>query len=138
MGVTVNNNILMGGSYTVYSDAISTAIPSPMSPSPTTILAAAIMATRISTAPRPSTQAMSTTPRRSFKSLNLTGSNTNPPVTSPPASVSPKVTSLVESPASGVLHAGQTVTLTVGMSEAVTVSGGSPTLTLSDGGSRDL
>jgi hypothetical protein len=46
------------------------------------------------------------------------------------------VSSVVESPASGDLDAGKTVTLTLGMSEAVTVNttGGTPTLTLNDGG----
>ena len=44
--------------------------------------------------------------------------------------------SLAESPASGDLNAGKTVTLTLDMSEAVTVdtTGGTPTLTLNDGG----
>ena len=46
----------------------------------------------------------------------------------------PIVTSIVESPSSGDLDAGKTVTLTLGMSEAVTVAGGTPTLTLNDGG----
>ena len=48
----------------------------------------------------------------------------------------PTVSSLVESPASGDLGAGKTVTLTLDMSEAVTVNttGGAPTLSLNDGG----
>ena len=48
----------------------------------------------------------------------------------------PAISSLVESPSSGDLNAGNTVTLTLEMSEAMTVnaSGGSPTLTLNDGG----
>ena len=48
--------------------------------------------------------------------------------------VTPAITSLVESPASGDLNAGKTVTLTVNLNEAVTVAGGTPTLTLNDGG----
>jgi hypothetical protein len=50
--------------------------------------------------------------------------------------VTPTVSSIVESPASGDLDAGETVTVTVNMSENVTVStaGGRPTLTLNDGG----
>lgn len=51
----------------------------------------------------------------------------NPP---PPASV----VSFTGSPASGVVHAGDTVTFTMTLSGAVTVSGGTPTLTLNDGG----
>ena len=50
------------------------------------------------------------------------------------ATASPSVTSVVESPSSGDLGTGKTVTLTLNMSEAVTVSGGTPTLTLNDGG----
>ena len=47
----------------------------------------------------------------------------------------PVISSLVESPSSGDLNAGKTVTLTLNMSEVVTVntSGGTPTLTLNDG-----
>jgi hypothetical protein len=46
----------------------------------------------------------------------------------------PTLTGLVDSPASGDLAVGKTVTLTLKLSEAVTVSGGTPTLTLNDGG----
>jgi hypothetical protein len=47
----------------------------------------------------------------------------------------PTVSSVGESPASGDLGAGKTVTLTLNMSEKVTVNttGGTPTLTLNDG-----
>jgi ELWxxDGT repeat protein len=51
-------------------------------------------------------------------------------VTAPPATV----TSVVASPASGVEGVGATITITVGLSKAVTVAGGTPTLTLNDGG----
>ena len=46
------------------------------------------------------------------------------------------MSSLVESPSSGDLDAGKTVTYTLTMSEVVTVNttGGSPTLSLNDGG----
>ena len=44
------------------------------------------------------------------------------------------INSIVESPSSGDLKAGKTVTLTLNFSEAVTVAGGTPTLTLNDGG----
>src|SRR5262249_21209950 len=46
----------------------------------------------------------------------------------------PNVTSIVDSPSSGTLNAGKTVTLTLNLSSAVTVAGGTPTLTLNDGG----
>ncbi len=47
----------------------------------------------------------------------------------------PTVTSLVASPAKGTQFPGDSVTITVKMSEAVTVIGGAPTLILNDGGS---
>ncbi len=40
----------------------------------------------------------------------------------------------MESPATGKLNAGDTVTLTLNLSSAVTIAGGTPTLTLNDGG----
>ena len=48
----------------------------------------------------------------------------------------PTISSIAESPSSGDFNAGKVVTLTLGMSETVTVNttGGSPTLTLNDGG----
>ena len=46
----------------------------------------------------------------------------------------PTPISIVESPSTGDLNAGNTVTLTLNMSSAVTVAGGTPTLTLNDGG----
>ena len=44
------------------------------------------------------------------------------------------VSSLADSPSTGDLNSGKTVTLTVDMSGVVTVAGGTPTLTLNDGG----
>src|SRR5258707_8289677 len=46
--------------------------------------------------------------------------------------VEPAVTQATSSPATGIEHAGDTVTLTLGFNEAVTVSG-TPTLSLNDG-----
>ena len=46
----------------------------------------------------------------------------------------PTVSSATESPASDDLNAGKTVTLTLNLSEVVTVANGTPTLTLNDGG----
>jgi hypothetical protein len=46
----------------------------------------------------------------------------------------PAISSIVESPSSGDLNVGKTVTLRLGFSETVTVAGGTPTLTLNDGG----
>ena len=48
--------------------------------------------------------------------------------------MTPTISSVVESPSSGDLVAGDTVTLTLNLSEAVTVAGGTPTLALNDGG----
>jgi hypothetical protein len=63
-------------------------------------------------------------------SLAATGTSSSPPPSGP------AVSSIVESPSSGTLGAGQTVTLTLDMSKNVTVStaSGKPTLTLNDGG----
>jgi Domain of unknown function (DUF4347)/Bacterial Ig-like domain len=46
----------------------------------------------------------------------------------------PHLTGITASPGSGSVFAGSTVALTVGFNEAVNVSGGTPTLTLNDGG----
>ena len=46
----------------------------------------------------------------------------------------PTISSLAETPSSGDLDAGSTVTLTLTLSEVVTLAGGTPTLTLNDGG----
>ena len=55
-------------------------------------------------------------------------------ITTAPDLTPPTISSLIESPSSGDLNAGKTVTFTLTMSEAVTVGGGTPTLTLNDGG----
>ena len=66
---------------------------------------------------------------------NLTGAVTNPAGTLQIDTTAPTIiVDWSESPSSGDLDAGKTVTLTLNLSEAVTVSGGTPTLTLNDGG----
>ena len=67
---------------------------------------------------------------------DLTGAVTNPAGTLQIDTTTPVITSIAEAPTSGDLNAGKTVTYTLTMSEAVTVNtaGGSPTLTLNDGG----
>ena len=70
---------------------------------------------------------------------NLTGAVTNPAGTLQIDTTAPSVSSVVASgtgitAGSGDLAAGSVVTLTVNLSEAVTVAGGTPTLTLNDGG----
>src|SRR6202042_3660580 len=65
---------------------------------------------------------------------NLTGAVANPSGTLQIDTTTPVISSIVESPASGDLDAGKTVTLTLNLSEAVAVAGGTPTLTLNDGG----
>ena len=62
--------------------------------------------------------------------LSLTGLTQNGPQID---TITPTVTSVVESPVSGDLNAGKTGTLTLDLNEAVTVNG-KPTLTLNDGG----
>ncbi len=51
-----------------------------------------------------------------------------------PPNTLPVVTQVVASPGSGIEGIGDKLTLTVSLNEAVTVSGGAPTLTLNDGG----
>ena len=63
--------------------------------------------------------------------LSLSGLNQGSPQID---TTTPTVSSLIESPSSGDLDAGHVVTLTLNMSEAVTVVGGAPTVALNDGG----
>jgi hypothetical protein len=74
---------------------------------------------------------------------NLTGAVTNPAGTLQIDTAGASVSSLVASgtgiaAGAGDLAAGKVVTLTLNLSDAVTVAGGTPTLTLNDGGHRDL
>ena len=64
---------------------------------------------------------------------NLAGAVTNPAGTLQIDTTTPTLISISETPSNGHLKAGKTVTLTLNMSEAVTVTGGIPTLTLNDG-----
>ena len=66
-------------------------------------------------------------------SLSLTGLTQSGPQID---ATTPVISSIAETPSSGDLNAGKTVTYTLTMNEAVTVNtaGGSPTLTLNDGG----
>jgi beta-glucanase (GH16 family) len=65
----------------------------------------------------------------------LTGANGYAPTgTLQIDTVAPTISTIATSPASGQLAAGNTVTLTVTFSEAVTVAGGTPTIALNDGG----
>ena len=52
----------------------------------------------------------------------------------PPPPPPPTVTSVAESPSSGIVNAGKVVVITVDLSAAVTVAGGAPMLMLNDGG----
>jgi len=61
----------------------------------------------------------------------VSGGSPTAPTT--PTNVAPTVTQASASPGTGVEHAGDTITLTLGFSEAVTVTG-TPTLKLNDGG----
>jgi 20S proteasome alpha/beta subunit len=66
---------------------------------------------------------------------NLSGALTSfPSLAIDPPTPGPIPTSIVESPSTGDLNAGNMVTLTLNLSGAVTVAGGAPTLTLNDGG----
>ena len=50
------------------------------------------------------------------------------------ATAAPTVTAVIESPNSGIAHAGTVVAIAIELSETVTVAGGTPTLALNDGG----
>ena len=50
----------------------------------------------------------------------------------------PKITAIANSPSTGNLGVGKTVTFTLTLNDIVTVSGGTPTLTLNNGGDGDL
>ena len=65
---------------------------------------------------------------------DFSGASANFPGIQIDAFPSVTVTSLVASPASGTEHGGDTIVFTMTMSGSVTVSGGTPTLTLSNGG----
>lgn len=66
--------------------------------------------------------------------LDLSGAVGNPAGTLEIDTIAPTVTGVTTDPGSGTLQAGQTVTVGVGISEGVGVTGGTPTLSLSDGG----
>src|SRR5439155_532439 len=75
----------------------------------------------------------------SGNATNLAGAVTNPAGTLQIDTTTPTVASLVASgtgitAGAGDLGVGKVVTLTLNLSEAVTVAGGTPTLTLNDGG----
>ena len=70
----------------------------------------------------------------SGNAANLNGAVTNPSGTLQIDTSTPTISALTESPASGDLGIGKTVTFTLSLSEAVTVAGGTPTLSLNDGG----
>ena len=64
-------------------------------------------------------------------SLSLTGLTQSGPMID---TTVPAVTSVVETPGTGDLNAGKAVTITLDLSESVSVVGGTPTLILNDGG----
>ena len=66
--------------------------------------------------------------------INLAGAIANPTGILQIDTTAPTVASVTTSPASGAVAAGQIVAINVTPSEAVTVTGGTPTLTLNDGG----
>lgn len=66
--------------------------------------------------------------------LTLPGGTINPTGTLQIDTHAPDIAAVSASPASGAVGAGQAVTITVAFGEAVTVSGGTPTLALNDNG----
>ncbi|WP_426413737.1 beta strand repeat-containing protein [Bradyrhizobium ganzhouense] len=112
----VIGEVIGGGTFTV---AVTPREPVPQQTGPVTVGAGGVLVTEdapyVSAAPYVSTSPVLFTP-----------------ILLAPAPAS--VLSVTASPANGVLHSGDTVTFTLAMSSAVTVSGGTPTLTLNDGG----
>lgn len=68
------------------------------------------------------------------QATNGQGTATSPAFTATLDATPPSIVSVGASPTSGTEHLGQTVTLVLSFSEAMRVSGGTPTLTLNDGG----
>lgn len=68
------------------------------------------------------------------QATNSQGTATSPAFTATLDATPPSIVSVGASPTSGTEHLGQTVTLVLSFSEAMRVSGGTPTLTLNDGG----
>ncbi|WBL81458.1 polysaccharide lyase [Bradyrhizobium xenonodulans] len=66
------------------------------------------------------------------QAIGWTGVGGSPTTPTTPPNVAPTVTQASASPGTGIEHAGDTITLTLGFSEAVTVTG-TPTLKLNDG-----
>ncbi|MBR1280402.1 hypothetical protein JQ624_38055 [Bradyrhizobium sp. AUGA SZCCT0283] len=74
---------------------------------------------------------------KTFSGLQIATSSTTPTIPTTPTTpttpnVAPTVTQASASPGTGIEHVGDTITLTLGFNEAVTV-GGTPTLSLNDG-----
>ena len=70
----------------------------------------------------------------SGNAVDLSGAVTNPGGILQIDTTSPTITAVTTAPGSGSFAAGQIVAITLTPSEAVTVTGGTPTLTLNDGG----
>ena len=66
--------------------------------------------------------------------LDFTAAAVNPDGTLTIDTITPTINSVTTNPTSGALAVGQTLTFSVAVSEAVFLTGGVPTLTLSDGG----
>ena len=123
-----------GQVYVGFSGSGYAYLPAVTTTTPTDTSAASLTTT---TTPTDTSAASPTTTTISPTLSSTPGSTTVTPSAAgvaPSSSISPTVSSLVESPASGDLNAGKTVTLTLNLSEAVTVASGTPTLTLNDGG----
>ena len=78
--------------------------------------------------------AMSSADITLMEAIGWTTTVTTPPPPPPPPPPAPTVTSVVESPNTGIAHAGTVVAIAIELSETVTVAGGTPTLALNDGG----
>ena len=123
--ITVNNNILVGGDYTIYVDGSASSAP---------VTNVSITNNHMGTGIYGITDFSKSSPvytgnvndGATLAAAIDTGTTTTP-------TTSPTVTGVSTSPATGTELSGDTIALTINLSEAVTVTG-TPTLTFNDGG----
>ena len=117
-GVTVNNNLLIGGGYTVYSYGGFNSSP----------------VTNVSITNNHLGGGYYGDYYPGLVASVNTGNVDDGDALLQTLVQNPTITKINASPATGDFNVGQTVTLTLDLNETVTVAGGTPTLTLNDGG----
>ena len=137
--ITVTNNLLVGGDYTVYVDGHFTSDPITNINISNNDLGTGIYGYwdlnqgSLSNANYQVTTSGNVDDGATLAAA-LPTSTSSTGVSVGTSSPGPTVSSIAESPSSGDFNAGKTVTFTLNLNEAVTVAGGTPTLILNDGG----